>query len=84
MGYHTLRGFSRNQTRPLAIFVYDLNDFTLSDPFNIWKFVDDSTVSETIRNVVKSNFQLALNEVNDWSKNNFFQLNGDKNKRTDY
>ena len=40
-----------------------INDFTVSDPFNIWKFVEDSTVSETILNKGKKrNSQLALSK----------------------
>ena len=62
------------------LFFVMINDFTVPDPFNIWKFLDDSTVSETILKGEKSNSQLALNEVNDWSKKNFFQLKGDKTK----
>ena len=48
--------------------------------FNIWKYVDDSTVSETISKGKQSNMQLAANQVQDWSKENLFQLNCDKTK----
>ena len=66
------------------LFLVMMNDFTVPDPFNIWKFVDDSTPSETIPKGEKSNSQLALNEVNDWSKKNFFRLNKVIKKRNDY
>ena len=30
------------------LFLVMINDLSISDPFSIWKYVDDSTVSETI------------------------------------
>ena len=42
--------------------------------------MDNTTVSETIRKGEPSVAQLAVNEVNDWSKKNLFQLNNEKTK----
>lgn len=79
MGYHTLRVPQGTKFGPWLILVM-INDLTVSDPFNIWKYVDDSTVSETILKGEKSNSQLVLNEVNNWTKKNLFQLNSDETK----
>jgi len=46
----------------------------------MWKYVDDTTVSETIRKGEQSIAQLAVNQVNEWSKKNLFELNSDKTK----
>jgi hypothetical protein len=59
-----------------------INDLSTSHPFDLWKYVDDSTVSETIQKEEQSCAQSVANEVNEWSKENLFQLNCDKNKRT--
>ena len=57
-----------------------INDLIASEPFSIWKYVDDSTVSETVLKGAQSNIQLAADEVNLWSKSNLFQLNCEKTK----
>ena len=49
------------------------------DCFSEWGVVP-STVSETISKGEQSNMQLAANQVQDWSKENLFQLNCDKTK----
>ena len=56
-----------------------INDLSTSHPFDLWKYVDDSTVSETILKGEQS-CESAANEVNEWSKENLFQLNCDKTK----
>ena len=62
------------------LFLVMINDLSIPDPFSIWKYVDDSTVSETISKGEQSNMQLAANQVQDCSKENLFQLNCDKTK----
>ena len=62
------------------LFLVMINDLIVSDAFSMWKFVDDSTVSETILKGEPSNAQLSANEVYNWSKQNQFELNGDKTK----
>ena len=57
-----------------------INDLSTSHPFDLWKYVDDSTDSETIQKGKQSCIQSAANEVNEWSKENLFQLNCDKTK----
>ena len=62
------------------LFLIMINDLIVSEPFSIWKYVDDSTVSETVLKGAQSNIQLAADEVNLWSKSNLFQLNCEKTK----
>jgi hypothetical protein len=50
------------------------------DPFDIWKYVDDSTVSEIIIRGHDSNAQIAVDKVVNWSKESLLQLNGEKCK----
>ena len=60
------------------LFLIMINDFSISDPFSFWKYVDDSTVSETVIKGKPSEVQLAADQIHDWSKENNFQLNCDK------
>ena len=62
------------------LFLIMINDLIVSEPFSIWKYGDDSTVSETVLKGAQSNIQLAADEVNLWSKSNLFQLNCEKTK----
>ena len=62
------------------LFLIMINDLSTPHPFDLWKYVDDSTVSETIQKGEQSCAQSAANEVNEWSKENLFQLNCDKTK----
>ena len=48
--------------------------------FDIWKYVDDTTVSEIIPSGSSSKVQTAAEAVLKWSKKNLFQLNCDKTK----
>ena len=62
------------------LFLIMINDLSVSDPFSFWKYVDDSTVSETVIKGNPSEVQLAADQIHDWSKENKFQLNCDKTK----
>lgn len=42
--------------------------------------MDDTTISECIPKGQRSEAQVAVDQVIDWSKKNLFQLNGDKTK----
>ena len=57
-----------------------INDLTVPSIFNMWKYVDDTTVSENIPKGQQSNSQEAVDAIYDWSKENLFQLNGEKTK----
>ena len=46
----------------------------------MWKFVDDTTVSEVVSNSGESSSQEAVNHISSWSHNNLFQLNPTKCK----
>ena len=48
--------------------------------FLLWKYVDDTTVSEVVPKEQTSNVQEIVDRVVDWSKENKFQLNRDKCK----
>jgi hypothetical protein len=57
-----------------------INDLAISDPFGLWKYVDDSTISETVAKGNQSEAQLAADQIYDWSRENKFQINCDKTK----
>ena len=56
-----------------------INDLDLSDT-SLWKFVDDTTVSEIVKKGQSSNAQAIVDKVVEWSKLNRVQLNSDKCK----
>ena len=62
------------------LFLLTINDLTVPSIFNMWKYVDDTTVSESIPKGQQSKSQEALDAIYDWSKENLFQLNGEKTK----
>ena len=49
-----------------------INDLTVSSIFNMWKYVDDTTVSENIPKGQQSKSQEAIDAIYDWSKENLF------------
>lgn len=58
-----------------------INDLVISgNPFDMWKYVDDLTVSEVITKGNTSVAQSAVDQVSEWSKKNLLQLNSDKCK----
>ena len=59
-------------------FVWMIND--LSTPCRIWKFMDDTTLSETITTEIESKLQKNVDHVVHWSKDNHMNLNADKTK----
>jgi len=46
----------------------------------MWKYVDATTVSESIPKGQQSRSQEAVDAIYDWSKENLVQLNGEKTK----
>ena len=62
------------------LFLIMINDLSISDQCSLWKYVDDSTVFETVIKGNQSEAQLAADQINSWSKENKFQLNCDKTK----
>ena len=56
-----------------------INDLNIRNA-SLWKYVDDTTVSETIPKGAVSYAQLVVDEVVEWSRLNWFQLNTDKCK----
>ena len=56
------------------------DDLSVSSVLEMWKYVDDTTVSECIPKGQCSKVQVAVDQVIDWSEKNLFQLNGDKTK----
>ena len=64
------------------LFLIMINDLSISgDPFDMWKYVDDTTVSELIaKNKDLSDAQSAVDQVSEWSKRNMLQLNRKKCK----
>ena len=62
------------------LFLLMINDLTVPSIFNMWKYVDDTTVSENIPKGQQSKSQEAVDAIYGWSKENLFQLNGEKTK----
>lgn len=62
------------------LFLLMINDLTVPSIFNLWKYVDDTTVSESIPKGQQSKSQEAVEAIYNWSKENVFQLNGKKSK----
>ena len=48
--------------------------------FKMWKYVDDTTVSETIPKGQQSKAQDLVDLIHDWSKTNLYEINCDKTK----
>ena len=58
------------------LFLILINNLSIDgDAFDMWKYVDDSTVSEVIAKGKPSEAQLAVDQVSGWSKRNLLQLN---------
>ena len=65
----------------LCLFLIIINGLSVSgNTFSMWKYVDDSTVSEVITKGNSSSAQSAAEKVSEWSKRNSFQLTSDKFK----
>ena len=58
-----------------------IDDLSVSSVFEMWKYVDDTTVSECIPKGQCSKAAVVVDQVIDWSEKNLFQLNGDKTKK---
>ena len=50
------------------------------ETFSMWKFADDTTVSEVVPTSGESSLQEAVNHISSWSYNDLFQLNPTKCK----
>ena len=62
------------------LFLIRNNDLSVPNIFNMWKYVDDTTVSETIPKGQQSKAQDFVDLIHDWSKTNLFEVNCDKTK----
>lgn len=63
------------------LFLAAINDLRVSSPqIQMWKFADDTTVSEVIPKGQPSKIQQSMDEISLWSTNNLFQINGTKCK----
>ena len=78
MGPNPLRGTAGYQTGPW-LFELIINDLDVKTP-HLWKFVDDTTVSEVVPKGNTSKAQSIVNQVIEWSHVNRVQLNHDKCK----
>ena len=59
------------------LFIIMINDLASRDAL-LWKYVDDTTVSEVVPKEQASNVHKIVDRVEDWSRVNKFQLNSDK------
>ena len=63
------------------LFLVMINDLgVISHRTNIWKFVDDISASEGLKNNSISNLQSNLDSVNSWALHNFMKFNAKKCK----
>ena len=63
------------------LFLVLINDISLPDgSFAMWKFADDTTVSEIVPPSKQSAFQQAVDFISTWSQDNHLQLNPSKCK----
>lgn len=61
------------------LFILMINDLKLPG-FDLWKYIDDTTISEVVPKYCSSTIQRAATDVEDWSADNKFQLNVSKCK----
>ena len=57
------------------LFLAMINDLRLPEGFHMWKFADDTTVSEVVPPSKHSSLQQAADFIYDWSQENHLQLN---------
>ena len=57
-----------------------INDLRLLEGFHMWKFADDTTVSEVVPASKHSSLQQTADHIHDWSQQNHLQLNPTKCK----
>ena len=62
------------------LFLLIINDLSVPNIFNMWKYIDDNTISETIPKGQQSKAQDFMDMIHDWSKTNLFEVNCDKAK----
>ncbi len=61
------------------LFLIMINDLSITDT-DLWKYVDDTTASETVDKNQQSRAQIIANEMSQWSQNNKMKLNEEKCK----
>ena len=61
------------------LFLIMINDLSLTDT-DLWKYVDDTTASETVNKSQQSRAQVIADEMLQWSQNNKMKLNEAKCK----
>ena len=58
------------------LFLVKANNLKLpGESFSMWKFADDTTVSEVVPISGECSLQEAVNQISSWSHNNLFQIN---------
>ena len=58
------------------LFLAMINDLTLPEiSSKMWKFADDTTVSEVVEKSMQSSLQSDIDHISMWSTTNLFQLN---------
>ena len=78
MGTNPLLGTAGYQIGP-RLLVLMINDLDVNIP-HLWKFVDETTVSDVVAKGNASKAQNTVNQVIEWSHVNRVQLNPDKCK----
>ena len=56
-----------------------INDLSVNSP-HLWKYVDDTTISEIVHKSCTSNVQALANQIIHWSRENRVHINADKCK----
>ena len=79
---HVPAGCSKGTRIAPWLFVVMINDLQLlsDESFHIWKFADDTTVSQIVLPSCPSSLQQGVEEISSWSWENHLQLNHSKCK----
>ena len=70
-----LLGASQGTRLDPWLFLAMINDLGLPEEFDMWKFADDTTVSEVVPHSKHSILQQAADFIHDWSQENHLRLN---------
>ena len=78
---HIPAGVPRGTSLAPWLILVMINDLQLEgESFSMWKFADDTTVSEVVPISAESLLQEAVNHISRWSHNNLFEVNPTKCK----
>ena len=62
------------------LFLLMIKDLSITPPFTLWKYIDDTILSETIKKGASSSLQSAVNTIHEWASTNRFEIHPTKTK----